>query len=200
MIREWPMAFHSDTASLQGSLAAIDMHTAQHIVRSCFTGSLAENRTIILVTHHITLCLDIASYVVELDAGRVLYHGAKSELIREGILDEVIESEDQPGAEAEDSPTIREPELSTDFNDSETATRTYSPGPDSDLADGKLIEAEARAEGRVSVRTYLTYIYAAGVWCWISTFIIMLLIRLIGIGNQVSVKPQQIPAFANKCP
>jgi len=169
------------------------MHTAQHIVKYCFTGSLAENRTIILATHHISLCLHIACYVVELDAGRVLHHGIKPKLVPEDIFDNVIKSEDQPGAEVEDSSAVDELELSAGLRGDGTATSAYSPGPEPDLADGKLIEAEVRAEGRVSVRTYLTYIHAAGVWCWIMSLIIMLIIRLIGIGNQVGVRTHQVP-------
>jgi len=175
------------------------MHTAQHIVKSCFTGSLAENRTIILATHHISLCLHIASYVVELDAGQVLHHGVKSKRVREDIFDEVVKSEDQSSAGVEDnSAAVDELELSAGLGGSGMATSAYSPGPEPELAEGKLIEAEVRAEGRVSVRIYLTYIYAAGVWCWIMSLIIMLIIRLIGIGNQVGDRTYQVPVSANR--
>jgi hypothetical protein len=51
---------------------------------------------------------------------------------------------------------------------------------------GKLIEVEARAEGRVSWLTYVTYIRAAGTISWILTILLMLLIRAINIGNQVT--------------
>ncbi|KAJ3575801.1 hypothetical protein NP233_g845 [Leucocoprinus birnbaumii] len=171
---------------LDDPLAAVDMHTAQHIVKSCFTGSLAENRTIILVTHHITLCLPIASYVVELDAGKVLHHGATTELAQGNVLTEIIEAEDQPSADIEDSPTLHIPELSVaDLSGSGTTTPAYSLGSDVGSVDGKLIEVETRAEGRVSVRTYLTYVYAAGISCWTLAILVMLLIRVIGIGNQI---------------
>ena len=49
----------------------------------------------------------------------------------------------------------------------------------------KLIEEEARAEGNVSLRTYWTYIKAAGLMCWVLTLTLVVLIRLINIGNQV---------------
>jgi hypothetical protein len=163
------------------------MHTAQHIVKSCFNGSLAENRTIILVTHHISLCLPIASYIVELEGGQVLRHGPESVLVQEEVLHEIIEAEDQSNDEAQDSPTLHIPDLSVvDLCGSGKATPAYSSEPDSGSVDGKLIEAETRAEGRVSMRIYLTYVYAAGVFCWILTILVMLLIRFINIGNQVS--------------
>ncbi len=50
---------------------------------------------------------------------------------------------------------------------------------------GKLIDEEARAEGRVSLRTYWTYIKAAGIVCWVFTFAFMVLIRFIQVGQQV---------------
>lgn len=165
------------------------MHTAQHIVKACFTGCLAENRTIILVTHHISLCLPIASYVVELEAGQLLHHGAKVVLAQQDTLEAAIQTEDQPSVN-ESSPTLHIPELSVvDLGGSGTATPAYSGDSESVLVDGKLIEAETRAEGRVSMRVYLAYIYAAGVVCWVLTILIMLVIRFINIGNQVSAFP-----------
>ena len=53
------------------------------------------------------------------------------------------------------------------------------------LASGKLVEAEARAEGRVSLKSYWTYIKAAGLWAWVMTFVLLVLIRVINVGNQV---------------
>jgi len=55
------------------------------------------------------------------------------------------------------------------------------------MANGKLVEAEARAEGRVSLKSYWTYIRAAGLWAWVFTFVLLVLIRVINIGNQVSL-------------
>lgn len=162
------------------------MHTTQHIVNMCLMGILAENRTIILVTHHVSLCLPIASYIVELGGGKVLHHGAKTELAEQDILEDIIQAEDQPGTD-DDCPTLRMPDIGSADLSSGTATPFYSSDSEADPVDGKLIEAEARAEGRVSLRTYLTYIYAAGIVCWILTIMIMLFIRFINIGNQVSI-------------
>ncbi|KAG9045107.1 hypothetical protein FS842_001253 [Serendipita sp. 407] len=49
---------------------------------------------------------------------------------------------------------------------------------------GKLVDEEARAEGRVSWRTYKTYIQAAGYWSWGAAFLLMIQIRGINILNQ----------------
>ncbi|KAJ7675323.1 P-loop containing nucleoside triphosphate hydrolase protein [Mycena rosella] len=163
---------------LDDPLAAVDMHTAQHIVANCLTGFFARDRTIILVTHHISLCLPIANYLVELVEGRVLRQGTIKSFEESGILQKVVETEDQGFPEQQEDVAV-----SVD-NEADLAAEAIEPVKRV-RGDGKLIEAEARAEGRVSWRTYLTYIRAAGVSSWILTLVLMLLIRLINIGNQV---------------
>lgn len=153
------------------------MHTAQHIVANCLTGPFARDRTIILVTHHISLCLPIAHYLIELAEGRILRQGTIESFEESGVLQKVVETEDlgyhdqQP---LDEDAVPAENEADTEIEPVKRA-----------LTNGKLIEAETRAEGRVSLRTYLTYIRAAGVYSWILTFSLMLLIRFINIGNQV---------------
>ncbi|KAF8921944.1 pleiotropic drug resistance ABC transporter [Mucidula mucida] len=165
---------------LDDPLAAVDMHTAQHLVANCLSGKLVRDRTIILVTHHIGLCLPIASYLVELAAGKVLRQGNVDDLERDGVLQKVIEMEDEPFASEKD-----EPQDSVVANEADVLEGSGKPKLAGKVANGKLIMAEARAEGRVSIRTYLTYIRAAGTLSWILTFLLMLTIRCINIGNQV---------------
>jgi hypothetical protein len=169
------------------SLAAVDTHTAQQIVHECFTGCLAKNRSIILVTHHSNLCLPVASYVVDLEAGQIHQHGANP-TAKQSTTEEIAPVERQQNA-SDSSPTLYIPELAADKGSSGTATPAYSEGSESTSVGIKLIEDEARAEGSVSMRVYLTYIRAAGIICWILTLVLMLLIRLINIGDQVSVLP-----------
>ncbi|KAJ7786610.1 pleiotropic drug resistance ABC transporter [Mycena metata] len=162
---------------LDDPLAAVDMHTATHIVQNCLTGPFARDRTIILVTHHISLCLPIAHYIVELNAGGVLRQGTIKSFEESGILQKVVETEDlgfQDQPEDVTAPVDNEADLSLE---PAAVNKVRS--------NGKLIEAEARAEGRVSWRTYMTYIRAAGISSWILTLFLMLLIRLINIGNQI---------------
>ncbi|TFL03667.1 P-loop containing nucleoside triphosphate hydrolase protein [Pterulicium gracile] len=172
---------------LDDPLAAVDMHTAQHLVEHCLSGSLAQGRTIILVTHHISLCVPVAAYVVELSAGRVLRQGSIKEFEATGVLEKVIEVEDIQASDGDaaldeipapeevdatnEADALRAPELGTEASRNKT--------------DGKLVKAEARAEGRVTLHTYATYVKAAGVMAWILTLSLMLLIRALDIGNQV---------------
>jgi ABC-type proline/glycine betaine transport system ATPase subunit len=156
------------------------MHTAQHLVSNCLSGDLAHGRTIILVTHHVALCLPIAHYLLELEKGKIKHQGTIPELDERGLLLKVVESEEEPFLETQlsDQETLNEADS--------VAVEHHHPRPHRQPDDGKLIEVEARAEGRVSLRSYFTYIRAAGVYCWFLTLAVMTLIRAINIGNQVS--------------
>lgn len=162
------------------------MHTAQHLVKHALTGELAENRTILLVTHHITLCLPHASYLVELSAGKVIRYGTIQELRERHQLQEVVEKEDiADGQDAEDAAAkVEVQENEADFG-GESSKANGQSKPVRQPSDGKLIQAEGRAEGRVSLHSYLTYIRAAGVLCSILTIWLLMQIRLINIGVQV---------------
>ena len=170
------------------------MHTAQHLV-SALSGPLCKGRTIILVTHHISLCLPISSFLVELFQGSVRRFGSIDELRKSGYLKEVIDREDlQPDAykPAHEFPSASSKALTPD---NEPNVLSGTP-PEHEVASpvldqtesrkrGKLIDAEKRAEGRVSYRTYWTYIRAAGIWTWMVTVFLMIFIRLITVANQV---------------
>ncbi|KAG7099723.1 hypothetical protein E1B28_001540 [Marasmius oreades] len=164
---------------LDDPLAAVDMHTAQHLVEKCFSGELIRGRTVILVTHHIGLCLPISSYLVELSHGVVIRQGP-IDSFGHRELQEVIETEDSPFAEEKKVESSSLPENEADDGNTKGASNAGR-------SDGKLVEVEARAEGRVSLRTYVTYLRAAGVWTWVLTFFLMLTIRGINIGNQFYV-------------
>ncbi|KAJ2914774.1 hypothetical protein MD484_g5631, partial [Candolleomyces efflorescens] len=160
---------------LDDPLAAVDMHTAQHIVKNCFSGPLSEGRTIILVTHHITLCVPSAVYLVELKEGKILHQGTTDDLRSRNLLRAIVKEEDKPLQVASSSHGVID--VSMDESKGFAAARPSG--------NGKLVEAEHRAEGRVSLSTYLTYIRAAGVSCWIITFLLLVVIRVINIANQV---------------
>lgn len=161
------------------------MHTAQHLVKYALSGPLAAGRTIILVTHHISLCLPIASYLVELADGRVTHEGTIQDLRRRSLLQGIVKAEDHPQSVPEEAAEVQE-----DVNEADLAANGNGSSeikePKIPISNGKLVEAEARAEGRVSLHSYLTYIRAAGIICWILTLWLLIQIRLINIAVQVS--------------
>ena len=163
------------------SLAAVDMHTANHIYEQCLSGELLRGRTVILVTHHIALCLPNASYLVELSGGRVAHQRTIADLLRSGHLARV--DEDKPVIK----PVVESPISATiPLNEANLISTGGKPSSEmSKSPKGKLVEEEARAEGRVQISTYLTYLRASGWFTWVLTLLLMLSIRCITIGNQV---------------
>ncbi|KAH6917037.1 pleiotropic drug resistance ABC transporter [Coprinopsis sp. MPI-PUGE-AT-0042] len=155
-------------------LAAVDMHTAQHIVQNCFTGDLSAGRTMILVTHHITVCLPVASYLLELEKGHIKHRGTIEELQERGLLKTIIQEEEEPFSE-ESGANVDEADLSKDAR---------SPAQDTKNS-GKLVELEHRAEGQVSLRTYITYLRAAGIHWWVATILLQVILMLVQVATQV---------------
>ncbi|KZP18368.1 P-loop containing nucleoside triphosphate hydrolase protein [Athelia psychrophila] len=90
---------------LDDVLAALDVHTAKHIVKKCFSGDLIKDRTVILVTHNVALASPIANYVVSLSIdGRILSQGSlndalaldKSLLADTTAEQEILEKSEEP--------------------------------------------------------------------------------------------------------
>ncbi|KIM28242.1 hypothetical protein M408DRAFT_329592 [Serendipita vermifera MAFF 305830] len=189
------------TILLDDPLAAVDMHTARHLVEHCFGGPLMAGRTIILVTHHVSLCLPLAEYLVEIGGGRLERHGSVAELKKRGILDD-IKHEPEEWVEEPSEKVINDVDglpSGTNSGDktpsSSTNVAESNQNPDLDTKAkpswklstaelGKLVDEEARAEGRVSWDTYKTYIKAAGYWTWFTTVLLMILIRAVQILDQ----------------
>lgn len=194
------------TILLDDPLSAVDMHTARHIVQDCLGGPLMQNRTVVLVTHHVKLCLRLAEFLVEVDAGKILRAGRVAELAKSTIASIL---EERQGEIDEDKPaqgkTIDETNLADDISeDGPTRDRNNGSLPSSTDVDasseneakatpkwrlstaeaGKFVDDETRAEGRVSWKTYKTYIRAAGYWTWGATFLLILSLRGINILDQ----------------
>jgi len=148
------------------------MHTAQHLVRKCLTGDLARDRTIILVTHQISLCLPVSTYLVNLGDGKILRQGFVQDLDLGGLIRAVKKEDGLADV--------------LDISNEDKHSESYAVNDVPPNGSGKLVETEARAEGRVAIRTYLTYVRAAGWMPWLFTVGLMLLIRFINVGNQVS--------------
>ena len=171
------------------------MHTAQRLV-AAFSGPLCNDRTIILVTHHISLCLPVSSFLVELFQGSVRRFGTIEELRKSGYLKEVIEREDlvpEAYEPVHEFPGTSSKQKATPDNEPDVLAGTPPEGEATSPVlnrgqsrkKGKLIDAEKRAEGRVSYTTYWTYIRAAGIWTWMVTVFLMIFIRLVTVISQV---------------
>ena len=97
-------AFYSPARHIliDDALSAVDAHTARHLFQHCFCGPLARGRTIILVTHAVSLMLPAAQYAVVMQAGRVLAQGTPKELLQRGQVRDAIAERDLDREEEEE--------------------------------------------------------------------------------------------------
>lgn len=91
---------------LDDVLSAVDAHTAHHLYYQCLMGDLMRGRTIILVSHHVQLCMSGASYVVALDNGHVVFQGDRDAFQASDVVGTLVHSGNDD-AEEKDKGTIQ---------------------------------------------------------------------------------------------
>lgn len=131
-------------------LAALDSHTTKFVVNKLFKGDLLSGRTVICVTHHVSLMLPVSDYLVNVSADGVVMPPQPVTDVKATSSDSETDSAVIDSASPEES-------------DSEEAA---------DFADlGRLLIAEEKAQGKVSRRAILEYFSAAGgIFFWVSYF------------------------------
>lgn len=109
------------------------------------------------------MCLDAASYLVEIGNGHVIRQGTIGDLRRQGQLSAIISQDDTLDNESKDMPasgetfpdSVNEADMDTP-NEGSSSEEENTPVHNGNI--GKLVDEEARAEGRVSLWTYWAYI------------------------------------------
>ncbi|SAM07275.1 hypothetical protein [Absidia glauca] len=137
---------------LDDVLSAVDAHTAKHLYDHCLVGPLMQNRTRILITHHVQLCLPKCAYLVHLQNGVIDICGDPSTLGQEGLLSTLVNEQTSIGAEQdtkEDAPVDQE-------------TQQKDSSPQSDNHAQTLVEEEFRAQGRIKLQLYQQYLGMVG--------------------------------------
>ena len=138
-------------------LSAVDAHTAQSIATECLQGDLVKGRTVVLVTHHVTLCLPAAHYVVALQNGAV-----------------------EQACFAAD---LRTGDVETTFKRSENAqARSQHDKQSEGITETRIIrkihKEEHRAKGRVAISHYrLLFDAVGGRWYWFVFFALLFAAR-----------------------
>lgn len=159
---------------LDDVLSAVDSHSAQHLFTHALTGPLVKDRTCILVTHAVDLCLPAAAFIVSLDRGQVVYAGHPSHFNIASVLT-ATESSDQSGIENETTiESLAEPSI----NDDDTAAQIKTE------ATQRLVEKERQAVGAVNSRIYKLYYDSLG--GIMPLMITMVLFALAELGNVLS--------------
>jgi ABC-type multidrug transport system fused ATPase/permease subunit len=153
--------------------SALDAHVGRHIYENAVMGELAEGRTRILVTHHVSLCLPRAKYAVRLSARGTLEHaGLIEELRKSGSLEDILEANE----------TTETDEVKEDEALKRVTTNGSAAIPSEDVAVAtkappkKLIQDEKREVGRVKASVYAGYLKASGGWPFWAFLIILFVV------------------------
>ncbi|KAJ6508827.1 hypothetical protein C8R45DRAFT_815212 [Mycena sanguinolenta] len=142
---------------LDDPLSAVDSHTSRILFERLFCGPLLQNRTVVLVTHHIDLLLSGnegrgAHYIVRMLDGRIDGQGTVQDLRARGVLEAMkhdLKNESPPEASAAEE---KEDKAEAKPASSQPVT--------------KLVEDEEQAKGDVEWRIYKTYLKASGCSIW----------------------------------
>lgn len=192
---------HSQKPFSSALTSRVAVHSAKHLFRKCLKGPLLENRTIILVTHHISLCLPGADYLVRLSAGRIEVQGLVSELDASEIALELqVEAEEEEAEQTEVEEVIEQKKDGAEdaakkalspptdsAGESINPTRAPSPSGEALVApkgSGKLVDEELRAEGRVKGKVYGLYLRAAGIETWVAIVLLIFAGRFFRLGDR----------------
>ncbi|KAI8387430.1 P-loop containing nucleoside triphosphate hydrolase protein [Blakeslea trispora] len=151
----------AQTILMDDVLSAVDAHTAKHLYEKCLLGPLMVNRTRVLVTHHVKLCIKGSAYIVHIDNGRAALMGHPSELRQSGQLSTILEDE-----EAEDQDELEE-NAEEEIAIEQTIPSQSSETEQSDAAKDQkkprtLVQDEVRATGMVKLRLYKLYVNMVG--------------------------------------
>ncbi|CCG81763.1 ATP-dependent bile acid permease [Taphrina deformans PYCC 5710] len=157
---------------LDDCLSAVDSHTAKWIFQFALSGSLVEDRTRLLVTHNVSLCLPSASHVVLLDNGRLTNQGTPQQLLEAGAVgldDDALRSAisvtnsrahsaapSRAQSAVNISGIVEEQEGAAKLDAAETKKREIS------QAKTSLVQEENRAKGSVQWKVYGSYTKSLG--------------------------------------
>ena len=146
--------------------SAVDAHVGLHMYNNALTGPLAQNRSRIIATHHVELCLAKAQYLVRLEQGRVTEQRLITRDCQENPDSDTAEA-DENAANVEESPSrsvVHPKQVLNKFKNCADATFPHRE-PEVKNAEGvpkKFIEEEKRQVGAVRLQTYTYYLGATG--------------------------------------
>ncbi|KAI8599639.1 P-loop containing nucleoside triphosphate hydrolase protein [Dissophora ornata] len=184
---------------LDDCLSAVDAHTAEHIHSNCLTGSIMKNRTCILVTHHVRLCIPTAKHIVLMNNGEITVQGSVQQLREQGSLSLVLEEDEEQTPDSSDNETVNENELGSTSSivkpklvhrkstakDLKDSNETAVPAKDA----RKLVQEETREEGRVKWSIYMVYASAVGgIIFWTTLMVAFAVTRMIEVSESLWVR------------
>ncbi|KAI9149560.1 ABC transporter 7 [Paramyrothecium foliicola] len=185
-------ALYSNSAHLllDDCLSAVDSHTAQWIFTNCIKGPLMKNRTCILVTHNVQLCVPSSDFVVLLENGRVVAQGSSKDIIASGKLGEEI----QKSRPVSINPSRIPSRVPSSVGDAETMLDSNGDaidGVDKSKKRKPQVDAmdEGKATGSVKWPVMKLYLQSMGPWWfWVVALVVFLLQQLSAVATNLWVR------------
>ena len=158
------------TVYMDDILSAVDAHTSKFLVKECLGGKLLQGRTVVLVSHHVGLCLPISDFVVSLNNGVVDQAGSASEVNLNVIVAQLPEDE-QKEEDEEEEVTPDKPFRAEEEQQEKKSSR-------------QVYKTEHMATGRVEWADYAFVLGAAGGWWyWVILVLMYVFVRGMDIGQ-----------------
>lgn len=178
---------------LDDCLSAVDSHTAQWIFNNCIMGPLMVNRTCILVTHNIPLCVPSSNYIVTMANGRVTSQGTPKELIAAGKFGDDIQKS-RPGSTH--APSRVPSRVPSSVGEDETLVNSESDANGNASKAGvakkpvvKSAMDEGQAVGAVKWAVMKIYLLSMGQWgFWILAAVVFTTQQLTGVASSVWIR------------
>lgn len=183
---------------LDDCLSAVDSGTAKHLFDHCIMGPLMKDRTCILVTHNIALCVPRSQFVITLDNGKIKAQGSPDDMIFSGALGEEIFNSKPTSKVGTRAPSIEQPSVTAVGDDDQNMNGNVQesnghierkPSRSSDPVQNANIRTESKAEGGVKIMVIKTYLAAMGPWYfWMIAFCIFVAQQIASVATNVWIR------------
>ncbi|KAJ1671460.1 hypothetical protein GGF38_000790, partial [Coemansia sp. RSA 25] len=156
-------------------LSAVDAHTGKHILHKCLLNDsgLMRNRTRILVTHHMSMCLPHCQFVVLMRGGVVEFQGPPAQLSSakaaqfiysvcadSGSSDDVDTGTNEHESDGDAGPTQDE----LNAKRVAEANAGCAGAVEAQRVHGRIVEDEVRLQGLIKLETWKLYLAQCGGW------------------------------------
>jgi ABC-type multidrug transport system fused ATPase/permease subunit len=164
---------------LDDVLSAVDAHTAKWIFHHALHGKLMANRTCILVTHNVSLCLPQAGFAVVLENGRIVAQGTAEEVINSGKLTEDLTN--RPTSGGASRPPSEDSTVVDEEADGSATNSKKTPASNS--------QEEKKAEGGVKLSIIVMYLRAMGPWYyWVGATIAFVAAQISSVSTNLWIR------------
>lgn len=177
---------------LDDCLSAVDSHTAQHIFDHCINGPLMFNRTCILVTHNVALCVPLAKHVVVMQNGRIQTQGSPAKVTATGALGEDLQKTGATSKSGTNSHSRAASVKDLGANGKDKPKSDARVPADDKVKEGNKganARTEEKATGSVDWAVIRLYLTAMGPWWfWIAVFIGFCLENISNVATNVWIR------------